>query len=124
MHQPERAKGWLDTRKLQLQRVRCIATDLVAKQKGLKMIEIDYDPVGPGTPAWNQFEKALAAYSRVPEGCHSLLNKHYKAYTNHRYQMTKYLKSIGMVESEINIWRATLTAECKGRVMNEFGEYL
>ena len=83
-----------------------------------------FDPVGPGTPAWNQFEKALAAWTKVKDGQHyQNRDKNYKAWANHRYYMKQCLKRAGLLESEIQIWLATLKAECKGRVMDEFGEY-
>lgn len=82
-----------------------------------------FDPVGPGTPAWKQFDLALQAYCRCPEGQHNGRSKDYKQYSNHRDYMVKCLERAGIPNLEISIWLATLIAECKGRPMDEHGEY-
>lgn len=50
------------------------------------------DPIGPGTPAWEAADLALAAYAKVPAGCHNQnpdnpYRRYYKQYANFRTQM-------------------------------------
>jgi hypothetical protein len=52
-------------------------------------MEKGYDPIGPGTPAWNQFEKALHRY-RIAKR-HNAYDPDYKAYCNHRQSMVNHV---------------------------------
>jgi len=57
-----------------------------------------FDPTGPGTPAWNTFDKAHEAWY---EG-------HRKRYYNHRHYMIQLLRGHGKTRAEIFSWTECL----------------
>lgn len=69
-----------------------------------------FDPLGPGGPAWEAADAALAAYRKVPPGQHNQWNKDYKRYCNFRAYMVIALKRHGAPQEEISQWLDFLEA--------------
>lgn len=66
------------------------------------------DPIGPGTPAWDQFDKAVHAWRTTPNtGDHD--GKHrglIKRYYNHRQQMLNHVAKHD--PTKVNAWAEAL----------------
>ena len=64
------------------------------------------DPIGPGTPAWNYFDKALEAWQDWREARVHWKDKvpKYKRYVNCRQHMIGSLKKAKASSSEIELW--------------------
>jgi hypothetical protein len=70
-----------------------------------------FDPTGPGTPAWNAFDRALdlwRAYKVAPSG--SPKRKAYKDYHNARHYMKQCLARAGHADS-FPSWAESLRAQ-------------
>jgi hypothetical protein len=70
------------------------------------------DPIGPGTPAWDAFDRAVEAYKRVPRGEHNKSNADYRRYANQRDYMIMLLRKHNLDESGIATWLNSLNNAC------------
>lgn len=69
-----------------------------------------FDPLGPGTPAWEQFDKACAAwqkYAALPRGHHDRRRAN-KAYFNHRAMLHFHVTKHGGTWAD---WETALKAQ-------------
>lgn len=82
----------------------------------------EFDPIGPGTPAWEQFDKALIAYARAEH--HHQSDCNYKAYSNHRQRMITRLRAAHTSEDTIHQWCQHLLRTAKSGDMGSDGEWI
>lgn len=69
------------------------------------------DPIGPGTPAWNAFDNALAAWAGARDGERdSRTSRLYHRYSNQRAAMITALRKAGADEETVCAWLADLRA--------------
>lgn len=70
-----------------------------------------YDPVGPGTPAWDAFDKAVDAFLRTPGGSHNQGHAAYRQYKNYRDYMIAQLRANRV--PDVRPWTDCLRDRCR-----------
>lgn len=71
------------------------------------------DPLGPGTPAWDAFDEALAAFRRAPPRGNARWKSPYmKRYYNQRDRLIQCLNREHASEACIAEWLASLKQQC------------
>lgn len=76
-----------------------------------------FDPIGPGTPAWNAFDRALICWCMIPVEFHNQKrnNPHklaHKRFLQHKRQMIKFLRLEGTNEPTVQEWVKALNLAC------------
>lgn len=70
--------------------------------------ELDFDPIGPGTSAWEAYEKACLAWQEYKGARLTCKSKESKRYNNQRQYMIEKLHENGADEATIEKWKTAI----------------